>query len=452
MRFALVWLVTVLPPSELLASEQARTEDAATPTLPARPLTLAELVDFALRTSPATRASWHAARAAAAEVGSRRAAYLPSVDATGTLTRAHSPALGGRYVIEQTTYGPALTASWLLLDFGARSAAIDEARAALVAADWGHNAAVQQVILGVQQSYYGYVDARARLIAAESSVHEAETSLRAAEERLAAGVAAQLEVLQARTALSQARLLAQQLAGRIESLRGALAVSCGLPPNTAVEVESPPEHVPTEVLSRDVGELIAEAARQRPELAAARAQALAAATEVRRARAGALPSLSAVGHAGRTYYEPHPYARYGDNWSGGLVLRWPLFSGLSTPYDTAKAQSDAAAAEARVDTVAQQVALEVWQSYYDLKTADRAIESARDLVESAAQAERVAAGRYEQGVGDLLDVLTAQATLASARAQQIGTRSDWYVAVARLAHSIGALESTPPGSAIHDSP
>ncbi|MEK7704441.1 MAG: TolC family protein, partial [Myxococcota bacterium] len=355
-------------------------------------------------------------------------------------------------VIEQTTYGPALTASWLLLDFGARSAALDEAREALVAADWGHHAALQQVILSVEQSYYDYVDARARLAAAESSVHEAETSLRAAEERLAAGVAAQLEVLQARTARSQARLLAQQLAGRIEGLRGALAVSLGLPASTVVEVESPPEQVPAEAMARDVGDLIAEAMRQRPELAAVRAVALGAATKVRSARAGALPSLSAVGQAGRTYYEPHPYARYGDNWSGGLVLRWPLFSGLSTHYDAAQAQSDAAAAAARVDSVAQQVALEVWQSYHDLKTAGRALESARDLVESAAQAERVAAGRYEQGVGDLLDLLTAQATLASARAQQIGTRSDWYVAVARLAHSIGALASTSPGSPIHDRP
>jgi len=52
----------------------------------------------------------------------------------------------------------------------------------------------------------------------------------------------------------------------------------------------------------------------------------------------------------------------------------------------------------------------------------------------------VALGRYREGVGSILDLLTAQALLASARAQTISAYTDWYLAVARLAHATGTLE------------
>ena len=41
-----------------------------------------------------------------------------------------------------------------------------------------------------------------------------------------------------------------------------------------------------------------------------------------------------------------------------------------------------------------------------------------------------------------LDVLTAEAALESARAQEIQARADWFIAVAQLAHDTGAL-TTP---------
>ncbi len=411
-------------PSELLDARQ--------------PLTLAQIIDLGLRQSPETRATWHAARAAAAKVGSARAPYWPTLDASANLARSSTSALGGRFVVEQTTYGPSLSLSYLLLDFGGRGAGLDQARAALTVANWSHNAAVQQVILGVQQSYYDYADALARHEAATASLHEAETSLTSAMERLDEGVATQLEVLQARTALSQARLVQQQLSGRINSLKGALAVNLGLPANTPMAVEGLPTEVPVVAVNYCVAALIDQALTERPDLVAARANVNTARARVTITRASGLPALSLVGQAGRGYYEPHPYARYGDSWSAGLVLRIPLFSGLSTPYDVSQAESLAAVAEAHVDRLAQRVALEVWQSYYDVKTAGEAVTTAGDLVASASQAERVAAGRYQEGVGDFLDLLTAQSILASARATEIAARSDWFVSVARLAHAMGA--------------
>ena len=52
----------------------------------------------------------------------------------------------------------------------------------------------------------------------------------------------------------------------------------------------------------------------------------------------------------------------------------------------------------------------------------------------------MAAGRYREGVGTVLDLLSAQRALASARALEISARLDWFTALARLAHDIGSLD------------
>jgi outer membrane protein TolC len=51
----------------------------------------------------------------------------------------------------------------------------------------------------------------------------------------------------------------------------------------------------------------------------------------------------------------------------------------------------------------------------------------------------VARGRYREGAGNILDLLSAQQALASARAQQINARLAWYTSLARLARHTGVL-------------
>jgi outer membrane protein TolC len=85
----------------------------------------------------------------------------------------------------------------------------------------------------------------------------------------------------------------------------------------------------------------------------------------------------------------------------------------------------------------------VWSSYHGARTAAHRVRTARDLLASAQQSEEVATGRYKEGVGSILDLLTAQAALASARAQEVQARADWLLSLASLAHDTGALGPAP---------
>ena len=89
--------------------------------------------------------------------------------------------------------------------------------------------------------------------------------------------------------------------------------------------------------------------------------------------------------------------------------------------------------------------LKMSESLYNLKTAAQRVKTARDLLASATQSQEVAAGRYRAGVGSILDLLVAQSAYANALAQEAQARSDWFVALATLAHDTGPLRPlTPP--------
>ncbi len=434
-------------------------ESAATPTIPAdllRPgatITLAQVVDVALQNNPVTRSSYLAARSAAAQLGSKRAPYYPNVDVGVGATRSNQLSQDPNVTATGDVYGPSVAVTYLLLDMGGRSANAEDARYGLIAADWSHNATIQNVILGVETTYVQYVNAKAQLEAARADVTTTEAALDAATKRHDAGVGTIADVLQAKTALSQAQFLFQTFEGQVLALRGSLATAMGLPANTPYDIGTLPAEVPLDRGTNAVEQLIAAARTRRPDLAAARALVEKADAHVRAVRSEGLPTVSASAGANRIYYRPAPVIGHQDYWSARLLLTFPLFTGFANSYDIAKAREDAGVARAQADTLEQEVVLQVWTSYYFFQTATQLVRTSRDLLASAEQSERVALGRYKEGVGTIIDLLTAQAALASARSQEIQARSGWFVALAQLAHDTGtAAPLDQPVAVIKEGP
>ncbi|MFI5143087.1 MAG: TolC family protein [Thermoanaerobaculales bacterium] len=416
----------------------------AAPTIPAELLTpgatitMAKVVEIALLNNPATRASYLAARSAADQLGSKRSAYYPSLDLAASFSRSKNTSQDLLADTVENAYGPEAMLNYLLLDLGGRAANVEDARLGLIAADWSHNATIQNVVLGVETAYVSYLDAKAQLEASQVTLKQAQTVLDAATTRHDAGLATIAEVLQAKTAFSQAQLSFQSADGAVLALRGALATAMGLPANTPYDVGTLPAEVPLERATGVVEELIATAEAHRPDLAAARALADKATAHVKSVRSDGLPNLSLNATAARGYFNPAVGTNPINSWSATAVVSFPLFTGFANTFDLRKAREDAGVAQAQADLLEQQVVLQVWQSYYALKTASQLVKTSRDLLASAEQSERVALGRYKEGVGTIIDLLTAQAALASARAQEIQARSGFYVALAQLAHDTGA--------------
>jgi TolC family type I secretion outer membrane protein len=400
-------------------------------------LTLADVVDLALRNNPATRASWAQARASADLLGSARGQYYPAINGSATTSRIQSPATGTRPAGTRTEYGPSLTLNYLLADFGGRSGSIERARQTLFATSLSHNATLQNIVLQAEAAYFTYMATLALLGAERSAIAEAQANLKAAQQRNKVGLATIADVLQAKTALSQEQLNLETTQGNLQAARGGLAAALGLPANLPFDLAPMPATIPVGMISLSVDSVINAALRNRPDLAAARAQAAAAAAQVRVARSAELPSLTLGSSAARTYTSPQTFA--GPSYSVTLGLAIPIFNGFSHQYDLAAARAQADAISALADQTRQQVVTQVFVSYYALQTAEQRVATADDLLASAQQSVEVAAGRYREGVGSIIDLLTAQTALASARAQQVQSRWQWYASLAQLARDTGVL-------------
>lgn len=406
----------------------------------AKHLTLADIVNIGLANNTVTQRTWHAARAAAAQVGVSRAAYLPSIDVDASFGHLRQSAVGGRFTFSQDPYGATATLNWLLFDFGGRSARLDQAWAALVAADYGHNAAIQDVVFSLQAAYYGFLSAKAQLAAAESNVQEAQVNLDAARKRHEVGVATIADVLRAQTALSEAQLQKHTLEGAIEALRGQLATTMGIPATASLDVGVVlPADIPAEQIAREVEPLVAQALSSRPDLAGARWQAEEALARLKAIKSQGWPVLSVKTSANRTYYLPRAFEKHDNNWSASVLVTFPLFTGFAQSHEVKKAEAEAEQRQAEANGFEQQVILEVWTGYAELKTAAQRVRTARDWLASAEESERVALAQYKQGVASILDLLSAQAALAWARGEEIQARADWFLALARLARATGIL-------------
>jgi len=102
----------------------------------------------------------------------------------------------------------------------------------------------------------------------------------------------------------------------------------------------------------------------------------------------------------------------------------------------------------------QAATVQVWTSYYNLKTAAQRITTAQTLCDSAEESHGVALGRYREGVGSILDLLSAQTALENGRVQLIQARADWLTSLVQFEHDTGRLTaapkiSTPAGQGEH---
>jgi outer membrane protein len=427
------------PTPSVTAAAARDTSGAAVSIAAVRQLTLPEVVDLALRNSPATRVSWTQARAAADIYGSTEGRLYPTLTAGIGVNQALTQATPGRAGIERSQYGPTLNLSYTVLDFGGRSGTIDVARQTAIAADLTHNATVENTILQVEAAAFSYLSTRAQRDAQTSTLQLATQALDVANERHRVGLATIADVLQAQTARSQEELQLQSLEGALLVARGSLAVAMGVPANLPFDIPEIPQTDSVRFITQSVDSLIEMAVRNRPELATARAQAAAASSSIRVARSAYLPAL-AFGATGASNGS-NVSTFSGRTYSLNVGVQVPVFSGFSNQYDVAAASEGYQAALSRADATKQLVIQQVFSAYYTLRTSTDRVRTSRDLLASATQSETVARERYREGVGSIVDLLVAQSALANARAQEVDARWQWRTALAQLAHDVGVINA-----------
>ncbi len=340
-----------------------------------------------------------------------------------------------------TTVGPtddwsgALTARYTLFDAGERRARLMAALHRTGVAQREAEATRQDIALNVHNAYFGLLSALEGENVAGENLGRAEDHLAIAEQRRDTGAVTSADVVRARVEVADARLPLTRARSAARIARGNLNAAMGLPVEMELKVEPEPADPPPPDRI-DLAQSLRVALHNRPSLAAGLEQLGVARADVEAARSAFAPTLSADGSLGRRDADLLPE----DNeWSLGLTLSWPIFTGFSRSHRVARTRAELSAEESTLRARALQVQREVWAAYHALVETDESTEAARALVSEAEESVRLSRERYKVGAGTINDLLDAQTALARAQTQHATARWDYFMAVATFERSTGAL-------------
>jgi outer membrane protein len=443
------------PPSFARASldePAAASEPVGEPAPPvlddAHEYTLVELIDLAQRSNPETREAWEDARAASARLGQAEAIYLPSVAlvAAGGVQRQSFPSPQGNFAAGGPFVEPDLQLAWTLLDVS-RFARVSVARAQVVEANFVFSRRHQEVLYAVARAYYALDASRAQLEAARATLRSAELVEEATQARLGVGLATRPELLLAREARTRAAFDVEAAVGAIRTAEGALAESVGLAPDRPLKVAAWAQPAPARLAS-SIEDVMQATLRARPDLKAERAAVVARRADERSARGRFAPRLSLEGEAGYLVWDYHatPGGRFtltAPVLDAHLRIDWSLFEGFEDVERLHEAEAERAASEAALAAGSLRALREAWTAYFDVKTAERKVEFGDALLAAAEEAYSATLETYQRGLGTLVELLTAERDLASARSDAIASHTQLVTAAAALTLAIGAM---PPGA------
>jgi outer membrane protein len=415
------------------------------------PVVLFDAIERALCESPKTRSAWAAIKAAAASLGISKSAYLPTLEGSVKYAYQHNetqvsdaPELQSNFA--KPVNEESLALGWVLYDFGARAASLDNSHALLLAAQANHDATVQSIFASTAKDYFGAQAANANELSKRRIEESARDNLGAATARVTKGVAPLTDQLQANTAFAQAVYERAKAEGDLRLALGALAVDMSLSPDEALTLpELDSGALPDTRFVRAVHDLLAEAKQNHPKVLAAAAQWQAALANIKFARARGLPVLRLVGESDRSSEpvsaslgQPALPALTKENYIG-VKIEIPLFEGFSRNYQVRQAEAQADVQEQALRDTQQQVAVSIWSSVQELQTDTENMRNTDVVLQSAREAFDAAQHRYQSGVGNILEILNAQSTLAASEQQWIRAQLDWRTARLQLAASLGTL-------------
>ncbi|HXK20945.1 MAG TPA: TolC family protein [Polyangiaceae bacterium] len=247
------------------------------------------------------------------------------------------------------------------------------------------------------------------------------------------GIRPEIDLAQAKTDLANARVTLINAQNGYLTAKAQLNQAMGIVQGTDYDVADegiapiPGEDGPEDALLR-------QALAARPELVALQKQTKAAELTVSSVQGAYGPTLSGLG--GVSEAGPALDA-LGLNWNIGLNLTWPIFEGGLTRAEVREARANVTVAQAQLTQAELAVRFQVEQARLSLRSAKAAIDAAQDARENAKERLRLAEGRYEQGVGSIIELDDAEVAALAAGAQLVQAEYNLAAARAGLLSALG---------------
>ena len=297
----------------------------------------------------------------------------------------------------------------------------------------------QQVAIETASAYYRIVAQRAFVDVARQSLDRSRKLREASEAKLGAGLVSQLDVLRAQQLVSQAEMQLFDSESAVEDAREQLLFVMGREKSEPFDVQADiprPDDKPIEV-----GTAVTAAIRNRLDLQSLRARAVDGDRQLSFARNQLLPQVD-VNFAFTRRETADAFVR-----SFGLDgFRFATFFTVAMPIDRtpqlvdyANALIDRDRQKREASTYERRLSDDVKRAIRDRSRLLRSFTAAEASVDLGRQEVEVAQLRYERGLSNNLDVVTAESSLLNAEGRRIQALADLAVASLSLRATLGIL-------------
>ena len=300
--------------------------------------------------------------------------------------------------------------------------------------------AEQQVTVDVAAAYYRVVSQQAFVEVATQSLQRSRRLRDASEAKLDAGLVSQLDVLRSQQLVAQAEIQLFDAQSGVEDARDRLSFLMGRPPDDPFEVQADIPRPGTEPI--DVKNATGIALANRLDLKSRVAASADADNQVRFSRNQLLPQVDV--NFALTRRET---AKTFKNSFGLDGYQFATFFTIAMPVDRTAQQVDYQSAildrdrrRREIATLERQIADDVKLAVRERDRMVRGVLSAETSVEIGRRELEVAELRYQNGLSNNLDVVTAESGLLAAEGRRIQALADAAVARLRLRALLGVLD------------
>ena len=449
-KFFLTWLVVIASVKGNLVgpaqSAEIQMQVQAVPSAPVSPsptgklLTIEDAVQIGLDNHPRIKSASERIGSQEAVLGQQISAYYPTVSLGNRYLTSQSSTSGGADEASES-YSSQATFNMTLYNFGKREGNVQAARETLNATKQDYSTTTQDIILAIKQAYYIYLGTQEVVRVRRDTVRSRELLVRQARGFYEVGTRARIDVARAEANLfsAQADLIAAENNVKIAwvTLRNAM----GSPrlPEQPVAADSPEVEFSMNLAgARDI------AFDSRTELKSFAAQRKASDQLIATARRGHLPDLIFDASYGRRHVSNETVNGRTLNtfplqptWSVGLSFNIPIFDGFRTTYRVEETLHNYYNIRAQEEDRRQLIALEVEQSYLRVVETQERIKATESAARAAKENLDLAQGRYQVGVGSIIEVTDAETLYTEAQTTYIRTIYDYKLADAQLARAMG---------------
>jgi len=287
--------------------------------------------------------------------------------------------------------------------------------------------------LDVIKAYYNALEARKTIDVNQESVDNYTAHYTNVQQLFSAGSTAKIDVLRSSVELSNARqtLIKSQNAYEVDlaTLRNLLNIDRSEPLNLTSDFSYDQFAIPLE-------DCITYAFGHRRDLLADQYTLDQKELGVKIAKAGYQPDVSfSAGPSHSNTFNPSSDSSNGVD--AGFSVSWNVFDSGVTKAKVKAAEVELETARLQLQKDQENVDLEIRQAYYNMREAEKRLNSTSDAVGQAEEDYFIAREKYRAGEGIMLDVIDAQLALSTAKLNYISAEYDYARYKAEVENGMG---------------